>query len=106
MDNIIPHTKKTTGCVGSIKKPLIGCQQNLVYHKVTSPLYFLLFNNDLPDNLCTNIRLFADDCIMYNRVDGPYDATKLQKDLDTLTEWQNKWQMEFTCQQMLRTTHD
>ena len=74
---------------------------------VTGPLYFLLFINDLPDGICTNVRLFADDCILYNSVAGPEDAGKLQKDLDKLTAWQDKWQMEFNAAKcyVLRITH-
>ena len=32
---------------------------------VRGPLLFLLYINDLPDNLSTSVRLFADDCILY-----------------------------------------
>ena len=30
------------------------------------PILFLIFINDLPDDLTSNVRLFADDCIVYN----------------------------------------
>ena len=71
------------------------------------PTLFLLFINDLPNRISSNVRLFPDDCILYNRVSGPNGAAKLQKDLDTLTEWQNKWQMEFNASKcyVLRVTH-
>ncbi len=32
---------------------------------VIGPLLFLAFVNDLPDNLISKVRLFADDCILY-----------------------------------------
>ena len=32
---------------------------------VLSPLMFLLYINDISENLTSHIRLFADDCIMY-----------------------------------------
>ena len=64
---------------------------------VTGPLFFLFFINDLPDGISTNVRLFADDCILYTNVASLEDAGRLQADLDKLTEWQDKWQMDFNA---------
>lgn len=46
---------------------------------------FLVFINDLPQNLTSSVKLFADDCIVFRKVAGPEDAGMLQKDLDVLT---------------------
>ena len=62
---------------------------------VTGPLWFLIFINDLPNNISSKIRLFADDCVVYRTIRGPSDADLLQQDLHKLTEWQNKWLMRF-----------
>ncbi|KAI8498641.1 hypothetical protein Bbelb_238430 [Branchiostoma belcheri] len=40
-------------------------------------------------NLCDNVRLFADDCLLYRVIKSPSDAQGLQADLDALTEWQD-----------------
>ena len=74
---------------------------------VTGPIDFLLFINDLPDGLESSCRLFADDCILYTTVKGPQDADRLQRDLDRLTSWQDKWQMDFNAQKcfVLRISH-
>ena len=48
---------------------------------VTGPMWFLIFINDLPDNIKSNIRLFADDCVLYRTVKSPSDAEILQHDL-------------------------
>ena len=64
---------------------------------VLGPLIFLLYINDITDNLHSEIRLFADDCILYNVVKSTADCEKLQKDIDLLAEWGNKWQMQFNA---------
>ena len=64
---------------------------------VLGPLLFLLFINDLPRNITSSVRLFADDCILYRTVESPEDAKKLQQDLDTLRRWEKTWQMEFNA---------
>jgi len=44
----------------------------------------LLFVNDLPDWIKTNIRMFADDTKIWTRILGIRDAESLQRDLDSL----------------------
>jgi hypothetical protein len=60
-----------------------------------SPLLFLLYINDLPDNLESSCRLFADDCLVYKDITTTADVHILQKDLQRLEKWQNKWLMCF-----------
>ena len=62
---------------------------------VLGPLLFLLYVNDLPNNLKSQIRLFADDALLYGVMSNKEDGDQLQKDLQQLEEWQNKWQMSF-----------
>ncbi|KAI8515811.1 hypothetical protein Bbelb_066240 [Branchiostoma belcheri] len=62
---------------------------------VLGPLLFLLYINDLPDQLDSNVRLFADDCLLYVELSTQTDSQLLQKDLNTLEEWQSKWLMQF-----------
>ncbi|WP_240991768.1 hypothetical protein, partial [endosymbiont of Tevnia jerichonana] len=65
------------------------------------PLLFLLYINDLPNNLTSNVRLFADDCLLYLPIKSNNDTSLLQKDLLKLEEWQNTWLMKFNPYQML-----
>ena len=62
---------------------------------VLGPILFLLFINDLPDKLQSKTRLFADDCIVYRTIRNKKDCDILQTDLDTLTNWESLWGMEF-----------
>ena len=63
---------------------------------VLGPLLFLVYINDLTDNISSQMRLFADDSSLFTHVDG-IDQTheKLVKDLQTVTDWAHQWKMIF-----------
>ena len=60
-----------------------------------SPILFLLYINDLPENVQSQVRLFADDIAVYVTVQDPNDSERLQSDLNVLQEWEKKWDKEF-----------
>lgn len=60
---------------------------------VLGPLLFLIYINDLPANISSNIRLFADDCVVYRPIHSGHDTRSLQEDLDKITDWCSKWLM-------------
>ena len=62
---------------------------------VLGHILFLLYINDLPDSLQSQVCLFADDTAVYLTVQGQTDSKKLQNDLDILQEWEQEWDMEF-----------
>ena len=59
------------------------------------PILFLIYINDLPDLITSKVRLFADNTAVYLTVESPGDGQVLQKDLDTLSGWESRWDMEF-----------
>ena len=70
---------------------LSGVPQGLML----GPLLFLLFVNDLPDWIKTNIRMFADDTKIWTRISGVNDSEALQQDLDSLSRWSEEWLLRF-----------
>ena len=62
---------------------------------VLGPVLFLLYINGLPDNMQSQVRLFANDIVVYLTINHSSDASLLQKDLDQLQRWEVKWDMEF-----------
>ena len=71
-----------------------GVPQGTVH--VLGPVLFLIFMNDLPDNIQNSIvRLFADDCILYRSVQVPNDCKKLHADINNLEQWEKTWLMKF-----------
>ena len=62
---------------------------------VLGPTLFLFYINDIPDNINSTVRLFADDTIVYLALKPPSNTNILQEDLKKLGEWEQKWKMEF-----------
>ena len=52
---------------------------------VIGPVLFLIFINDLPDNIRSSVCLFADDCVLYRNIKSPIDCQILQDDLNSLS---------------------
>ena len=74
---------------------------------VLGPLLFLVYINDLPECVHSEVRMFADDCLLYRHINSQSDADTLQKDLNQLQAWETKWQMSFNpskCE-VLRVTN-
>ena len=81
--------------VGGEHSKWVSVKSGVPKGTVLGPLLFLAYINDLPDGLHCTTRLFADDCVLYQLIHPKEDAKLLQKDLDTLSVWQQKWQMSF-----------
>lgn len=58
-------------------------------------MLFNIFINDIVDEIKSEIRLFADDCVCYRPIENVQDCEQLQKDIDHLTSWAKKWYMRF-----------
>ena len=61
---------------------------------VLGPLMFLVYINDINENITSLVQLFAYDCIIYKPITTLQDAKQLQEDLYKVCEWTNKWQMK------------
>ena len=60
-------------------------------------IIFLVYINDLADNLVSDVRLFADDTSLFTIVyDETVSAQILNYDLKTIEEWAYQWKMQFS----------
>ena len=71
---------------------------------ILGPTFFLLYINDLPDDVICNIAIYADDTTLYSKCDQAPDlwqqlelASELESDLQDTVDWGRKWLVDFNA---------
>ena len=66
------------------------------------PTFFLLYINDLPDDVICNIVIYADDTTLYSKCDVASDLwqqlelpSELKPDLRDTVDWSRRWLVDF-----------
>ena len=72
---------------------IINVTSGVPQGSVLGPLLFLIYINDIALCLKSSIRLFADDCLLYKTVNNLNDVNIIQRDLEVITNWCEKWNM-------------
>ena len=63
---------------------------------ILGPLLFLIYKNDLPENLQSPVKLFTDDTSLLSTVYEPnISASQLESDLKKISHWAYRWKMNF-----------
>ena len=71
-------------------------QSGVPQGSVLGPLLFLIYINDLEENIKSQIRFFADDTMLFSVVQNPTStANELNQDLETIRKWAHQWKLEF-----------
>ena len=80
---------------GSLSK-LVRVLSGVPQGSVLGPLLFIAYILDLPENIRNcYCKIFADDTKIYRVVASSSDVKVLQKDIDSLSSWCDKWCMLF-----------
>ena len=71
---------------------------------VIGPALFLLYINDLPDNVICNITIYAGDTTLYSKCNQASDlwqhlklASVLESDIRNTVDWGRKWPVDFNA---------
>lgn len=74
---------------------------------VLGPLLFLIFINDIVSGLSVGVKLYADDCILYNKIECTEDQIRLNRDFEKVVEWCGQWQMSINFDKtvFMKITH-
>ena len=65
---------------------------------VLGPLFFLVFIDDLDEDLINMILKFADDAKLFGIVGSAEDLDGMRKGLERLCNWSQKWGLEFNVE--------
>ena len=71
---------------------------------ILGPTLFLLYINDLPDDVFCDIAIYADDTTLYSKCNQISDmrqqlelASKLESDLQDTVDWGKEWLIDFNA---------
>ena len=80
---------------GWVKSDKIAVFSGVPQGSVLGPIIFLAYINDLPDQVKSRVRLFADDTAIYLAISSEGESITLQNDLHILEIWEKRWDMSF-----------
>ncbi|KAK2702799.1 hypothetical protein QYM36_018609 [Artemia franciscana] len=79
---------KVDGHIGTVVTKVSG---DIPQGSVIGPLLFNLFANNLPDNITSDIALYADDTKLFRPIKCPNDIQELWTDLNKIAGWMKSW---------------
>jgi hypothetical protein len=86
-------------CVNGSLSDWASVRSGVPQGSVLGPVLFVAFINDLPDAVssASTCKMYADDTKVFSVIDTPDDSHALQKDLDSLVDWADQWQLKYNA---------
>ena len=76
--------------------PWVSIEAGVPQGSILGPLLFLIYINDLSDDLSTTAKLFADDTSLFSIVQNvSTSASHLNNDLSKISNWAFQWKISF-----------
>lgn len=71
---------------------------------VLCPVLFLLYINDIIKDTTTEIKLFADNCILHSKITNPLDHLRLQTAINQGSSRCKEWQTQINIDKTVAMT--
>ena len=82
---------RVNGAHSKSSEVISGIPQGSVFE----PILFVIYINDLPDEVNSSKFLFADDTEILRQITTRHFSESLQNDLDSLEDWSERWFLRF-----------
>ena len=87
--------RKQAVVINRVNSNCIPVSSGVPQGSVLGPILLLVYMNDLPEQVKTSVRLFADDTAMYLALSSHIEDQVLKNDLLSLGKWEKMWDMNF-----------
>ena len=96
-------TRSQAIVLNGIKSDKIAVSSSVPQGSVLGPIVFLAYINNLPDQVKSRVRLFADDTAIYLAISSEGESITLQNDLHCLEIWGKRWPHELQSVQYYKS---
>lgn len=88
--------RKQKVVIGGVSSELSKIKAGVPQGSILGPLLFLIFINDIVNDILCKVRLFADDTTLYIIVENAYVAAEIiNSDMDKIHQWSSQWLVNF-----------
>jgi hypothetical protein len=81
--------------VGGSKSEQVPVESGVPQGSVLGPTLFIIYINDLPEQVRSRLLLYADDSKLYRAIREEQDHATLQEDISALQDWSDRWLLAF-----------